>query len=567
MGRYDQPMAPAFELADFEITLAMNESAPPDLQEIGRAYWDVEGVDNEKGKIVWAHKANALPFKAWSGTAHYAAAAALEATADGYQCSECANELTLSSRQTMADAWAGERALCRACERTVDAHAEKLLSPDALLRRTHLQQASLARTEQLARARDLGTERQQSIESAYPAETEDDGGYTVINAGFTDRVAALAVIHAAGEPSGLIKNLDYSDASIAPSPETSQEVLVSAWRAELLIVHPSSPHEAFLWLEEQSAELGNGIYTEQIHFAVPGQGPLRYRLAKHSDDLRESLALARLWSTEQAELRTLAEKCVQEEAIRYFEHQLESHGLPSPALSHPERLQSHAHVAARSFALGHIYRFAWTAARDAISAYQRIPAMSREKAATHGLNKFASYIERALEDNGAVGEAFNETSTFPLSAITEIVFRIIMKVAPMTTSPVRIAELTARSPDEELRQACDAQIPEHTVLMEWLRTSMDWDPSTFSGALVRSGEPQPTCAPKCAHERISGVATGAVAVFDRIVSRIGDRDAAIVSAEALALGNETPFRGRTGDLVLELVAREMGWAPEHLEQS
>ena len=50
-------------------------------------------------------------------------------------------------------------------------------------------------------------------------------------------------------------------------------------------------------------------------------------------------------------------------------------------------------------------------------------------------------------------------------------------------------------------------------------------------------------------------------LFDRVVARVGARDAAIVTAEAMSIRNENDYLGRSGHLVLSHVARVLGWTP------
>lgn len=51
-------------------------------------------------------------------------------------CATCEAELTLASRQALADALAGKAVSCRACHPRVDEQAAKILDPRSLERRT-----------------------------------------------------------------------------------------------------------------------------------------------------------------------------------------------------------------------------------------------------------------------------------------------------------------------------------------------------------------------------------------------------------------------------------------------
>lgn len=557
--------------ADFTLVLTPNPDAPHALQAVGEKYWEHRGIAADTGDIVWARAVSDLDYAAWSGTPYYAAAAGVVASAPEFDCADCGEPLTLSSRQTLTEARRGNDVRCRDCNVTLEAHAARILDPATRANRArkaeHEASARAAEEVRSASAADLDAARRIAIEAKYPAATEDDGGYTLHQAPVATRVAALAVIHAACQPSGLIFPVQYGDGSIAPNPETAREFFVDAWHSDLIVVHPSSPTNAFVWDEEEPSTLGNGLFADRAYFAAPGEGPLARRLETFTADLRRELALERIWSTERVEARDLARRLVAEEAIRYLSYELAIHDLPDPAEQHQERLRTHAAKAADSFALGHIYRMAWMAARDAISAYKRIQGMNRERAATHGLNKFVSYIQRGLDEPETLGEAFDERSDLPLSGATDIVFRVVFGLNPMTATPADIAQQAAGSADRELRRACDARIPDRSTVMEWLRTSGSWDPADFRKALSRAVDDEDElCGPRCAHHNAPLVAYEAARVFDRIVSRVGERDAAIVTAEALSIGNESPFEGRSGDLVLAALASELGWEPEGADE-
>lgn len=161
------------------------------------------------------------------------------------------------------------------------------------------------------------------------------------------------------------------------------------------------------------------------------------------------------------------------------------------------------------------------AARDAISAYERIQGMNREEAATHGLNKFVSCIQRGLDAPETLGEAFGERSDLPLSAATDIVFRVVFGLNPMAATPADVAEKASGSADLELRQVRDARITDRSTVIEWLRTSDSWEPRDFPEALSRAVDHEDDlCGPRCAHHNAPVVVYEAARVYHRIVSHV-----------------------------------------------
>ncbi len=384
----------------------------------------------------------------------------------------------------------------------------------------------------------------------------------------TARIGALAVIQAVSDSSGIIRVGSYDEADIAPTVDQSVELLAAAWRANLLLIHPSSPSKAFVWSDDDPTVLGSSIYTERTNFMAPGDGPLGRRLEQFAGYVRRYLELDSLWSTHRRELRDLARTLVADEAIRYFRYLLADHGFPDPADHHLETLRSHAERGARRFSLGQLYRMAWTSTRNVTSAYEKHRGMSKEKATAHGVNSFVGWVQRGLDAPESLGDHFGEAFELPLTAATDVVFRVVLDLSPMRALPEDIDAALKGSPDEELRRECDDRIPERRELIEWLRTNEEWSPDAFRSGLERvSGSQFDLCGPGCAHERAATVAYEASRVFDRIVSRVGDRDAAIVTAEATSIGNRSQYRGRSGDLVLSYVARRLGWVEEEAAEA
>lgn len=107
---------------------------------------------------------------------------------------------------------------------------------------------------------------------------------------------------------------------------------------------------------------------------------------------------------------------------------------------------------------------------------------------------------------------------------TGIVFRTILDLDPMSAGPSEITEALTETPDEdpgtEPHDDCDASIPDHHELMEWLWTSAGyWDDGKFRKALgLIEGAAPRVCTPGCAHERIAHVARECGRVYDRIVA-------------------------------------------------
>jgi hypothetical protein len=550
-------MAASPRPADIQLELALNPAAPAGLQDLGAAYWKIAGLDPETGELVWACRTSDLDFKFWSGSAHYAAAAAVTVTAPDYSCLSCGGNLTLTSRQALIDVRRGKGVDCRSCNVTVEERAASVLSPKSLEKRSRKACEAAARRRAAEDARQLEQIKREAVAARYPIE-EHDSELLIDQVSLIARVGALAVLHAVGDTGGLIYPVRYRDDTIGPTTSFSRELFTAAWHADLLQIHPSSPTNAFVW--ESEAELGDGIYVDLARFYTPGTGTLEHRLEVFSRDLRASLELAAMWSTERSELAELAHRVIAEEAARYFVYLLREHNLPDLTEKHEEALRTTTTRGASLFSIGHMYRMAWTSARDASSAYQRNLGMPKENAITYGLRQLERWVQRAADDASQLGATFGEEKTkLPLSAVTGVVFRTIMGLDPLNASPATIAAALEEAPDAEALAECDINIPEHHELMEWIRTATEkWDGSEFRRVLaVLETQEMDVCAPHCAHERVSEVARESGLLYDRTVSRLGETDAAIVTAEATRIANVSQGGTRTGDALLADVIRQL----------
>ncbi|SDZ48691.1 hypothetical protein [Herbiconiux ginsengi] len=555
---------------DFELILTPNPEAPEGLRVVAEQYWEFEGIDPDTDEIWWTRKTSVIDYKPWSGTAYYAAAAGVQALSPTFACSNCEKPLTLSSRQTLADARRGSSVQCRNCNGTVNDRSAAILNPNALAKRARrLEDERVSRDAYEAKIAERQQAREQEqrlvearrnvVEAEYPAEL-DDGGNALANATLRAKVGALAAIHAFETPSGLVYPVKY-DATLAPSFETSRELFVAAFRAKLFLIHPTSAPSAFVWDDEDPLAMTGSFYPEQARFVAPGEGLLTRRLEDHSSGLRSALDVESLWSTDRRDLIALSVELVADEAIRYFSYFMMSLNLPDPAVAHLETLRSHTAKAATKFPLGQIYRMAWSSSRDALAAHERNRGMSKDNAATHAVNRFGQWVQRALDNPDSLGEPFNEdTLNLPLSAATDIVFRVVLGMQPMRATPSEVIDALGGSPDQQLRRECDWRIPERTGLIEWLRTDQSWTGQAFREALERVADEQPSlCAPGCAHERASTVAYQCGQAYDRMVSRLGEQDSTLAVAESTLIGNKSPYDGLTGNLVLAKVLVELGW--------
>jgi hypothetical protein len=111
--------------------------------------------------------------------------------------------------------------------------------------------------------------------------------------------------------------------------------------------------------------------------------------------------------------------------------------------------------------------------------------MTGEKAITHGLRKYETYIQAALDEPDSMKVPFNESAAVPLSSLTGLLFNDILGLNPMTARPTDIAAALSTPPDEEELALCDAGIPGRTALVRQIQASRGrWTPGEQSSLIV-----------------------------------------------------------------------------------
>ncbi|ALC06888.1 hypothetical protein CDES_12720 [Corynebacterium deserti GIMN1.010] len=542
---------------NFKLVLVPNPDAPRELQIIGEQYWEHNGLHPIYGTIHWNRKASEIDHTSWANSLYHAAAAGVSVSLPKYSCMQCQGDLTLSSRAGLETVAKGEKVKCRDCTPNLNKYVEKVLHPHN--QANQRKNAERKREQELQReaAEELETARKRAIEFRYPSETANDGGYVLAHASIKAKLGALTALHVTSAEEGLIQSFKFSDESIASDSRLFHELFVAAWHADLLLIHPSTSPDAFIWDEQDPAKLGDEVYLERARFIVPGDGALGARRELFIQELREQLRVESLLSEDRKELQRLLHRLMIKETVRYLIFCFSLHHLPAPADHHLERLQSYLEKAVEKTSLGILFRIAWTAARDAISASTRHP-MSKDSVAAHGVNKVVHYIERIIKDPEEFDTPHNEDTRLPLSEATRIIFNLILELPPMTASPKEIAEILAGASDEELLRNCDNLFAKRKELLAWLEKDSTWSPQQFRSALESvSASDYEVCIAGCAHEGGPSVATRTLKFYDRFIFEGNEKLLALLAAEATDIGNSNSWGSRAGDFVLAEVVEQL----------
>lgn len=545
--------------SNFELSLIPNSDAPGELQSIGRQYWQHDGIDIDSGTVRWAYRVKDIDLRSWTRSANHAAAAGVVVSLPGSSCGTCGNELTLTSRSALDDAWAGRKVKCRACNGQVDQYAERLLDPEERLRREQRLEREKQKEEQREREAKFREAKRSAIESRYPSDSQPDWKHLIGKASVAERVGALAIVHMADDVDGLI-HLNFDGIQpVAPSQQSSYDLFVEAFHAGLFIIHRSSPPEAFVWDDEEPTELAGPFYPTQARYITTGEGHPVERIQVFSEQLRDSLTIGTMSSKEQRELQKLSRKLVADEALRYFQFWFKKHKFPDPLEKQLELLRSYAFKGAEGLSLGRLYSIIWSSLRSTTEVQARHAMMSRQKATSFGVKKFTEAVERALNDPNYYAKSFDEMRDLPLSEATNIVYRLVLGLPPMDTTPLDVAERLSADSEDNFQDLCNEQLPERSELMAWLLTDTTWAPEQFREALatVATGDYE-NCTPGCNHEKGPLIADRALKFYSRIVSGVGERPAALITAEATDICNKNDRQERVGDFVLAEIVRQLG---------
>lgn len=527
-----------------------NVDAPAELQRVSARYWQLDGYDDITWAPKWTHATRSIGADPWSGSPHYAAAAGGVFSATDLACATCDDILTLSSRTTLTDALSGKPVQCRRCARSLDEQAARILDPKAAEARQRRAEKARAGQEKLLAAQEQHEARRRAIAARFGVFESEN---VVPDASFVARVAAMAVIVAADTEGGLVRGIPLSDGSVAPSHALAYERLLVEARAHgLFEVHPSSPEAAFMF---DGIDLTDSWYPGRAHYYSGGLGNLPSRLENLASDLREWLVLEDLTTEDGEDLQLLVRELIAAEMIRYFAFQITEHRLPDPNEKQHELLQAIAEQGAAQFALGHLYSMAWTAARDASSAYQRNRGMPAHDAVTYGVKQLQRLLQRFIDGELELRQPYSELKKFPLSATTTIVFHQVMGMNPMSTTWPEAREAIAEqvvpddTDDDVWGPRCTHAFPKHTELMEWMRTSARaLSDGAFRRALALVEDEAPdSCGLTCDLNLLPGYAQRLGDLHDKIVARTGPRDADVVVAEATLL---VDFGSQRADAVL-----------------
>lgn len=544
---------------------------PDELWEIASRYWEHAGV-NEYGKVVWARPAKSVSVTGWRGAVHHVAGAGAVAVLLGKTCTECGGPLTLSSRTALETGLIDVNTRCCTCTSNYVENVLLVGGPGAdnlrLLQRqkTEAKQvaARAAKEAEAVQQRlldQLEQERREVIAAQYPLQFHQ-AFPDPRSVSFRARLTTLALLEYAAE-SGIIDPVSEQDIDLAPSQQQASDLIHEA-NGKMLVTHPSSPTRAFAWAarEDQKTPNWNGYYPllTRLHLGLGNPDPELWTSTR--DSISAALQPSNLTEVEQKTMLNIAAELVGGEALRYLNFKLkDEYRLPELSDELRPRTLDLLTFAAHRLSLGHLIRAIWTVTSGATNLKASKPHMPRQQITNHTIKRLEEKIHDFLSPGYKLLDPYRVDSRLPLSAITRTLFYEVIHADPLISSLSDIQNLLPEPSETYARELCQTGIPDGEEARDaLLASSSNWDGEMFRRALAEiESRTFQACVPGCAHDRQQDLASQLGTSFDRLVSRIGGDSASIALIETIRYTN-TPPTGRPGDLLLTLIAEELGIA-------
>lgn len=417
------------------------------LVEIGRRYWSLDGFDSESGRPLWSETTGNIDCSPW-GTrkAYVVAAAAVRTVLPGYSCPRCSGELVLTSRTALDKIASGEQpAVCADCDESLQEHVARVLNPKQLskAREQHDQRARHQRGQQLRHEWD--NQRHAIVRDTYEVTWLPD--HPIPSASVRVELIVLALLDYAPSPAPLGPVREWV-APLHPNPAKQGECVAEALRADLIRIHPASHVDSLEWEPatfdkalgqvDTDGQVPPPVLTNRYYaLAATHFTPYGHSLGTAATAVRDHLAAcldpAAMTKSRQLQLLDVTAEVLAEEAIRYFQYQLAEHHLPEVPDNHRDRLVEALYAAARVRPLSELYNLAWRSVRDAATAAQRNPQAPKANMTTHGVNRFESNAQEALNPKFNI-KPFGPVARLKLAAVTRTLFLRVLQQNSFTTS-------------------------------------------------------------------------------------------------------------------------------------
>lgn len=240
-------------------------------------------------------------------------------------------------------------------------------------------------------------------------------------------VLALATWISHTGPDGILPAASEQPVSLFAAPGTPGHLFALG----LVRLDPSSSPDAFDWVEETD-HLPKTFDPTSARFHLPGAGPVADRTKLARNDLSDALRAP--WPSHWVKGSVeRAEACMVGEVLRRMSALLWEHYMDAPTTEQEKRLRTSAREALEAFTVGQCFTMTFNAVVSAAAAKRRKREMSAVAVTGFAVNKFATYLGRALDGDWDVFE-YGRRADAPVSHETEMLAVDVLGLDPMTMS-------------------------------------------------------------------------------------------------------------------------------------
>ena len=233
-----------------------------------------------------------------------------------------------------------------------------------------------------------------------------------------------------GEPyrGGIITPLVAHSQRLAPTARLEVELISSVFEKGLILIHPSSPVDAFAWESDASPDQ---FYITKVAYYLSGIGQTSERITRFDADLESVLAYDSWPASWATQFASFWREIAMAECESYLVFCLAQHGLDfAPGAGTEAAIEK----GLGWFTIGQLFNLIWRSARDA-SAYRAREHVSRQQAANSSVTRLRSQIERAYAEGWSL-QPYRRDNRLPVSAISHLLLTSSLTLTdPLNFSP------------------------------------------------------------------------------------------------------------------------------------
>lgn len=379
-----------------ELAIATDDG---EIAELCRLYWALDPA----GEYQYTVKELTERFALASGQVNQLVRSNSRATTVDRRCPRCEKGYLIQSRTELTQSHRWPERTCKECEAELTAVRER-------------------KTKELEASRRSSVIATFSIVDGNPISVEDLDLRSAMTLGALIRD---------GEPyeGGIIAPLIAHSQPLAPMFDLEIELLSSIFQKGYILIHPSSPIDAFEWNGDTPT---NQFYINRAAYYLSGAGHTSERVTRFDSDLESVLPYDSWPAVWTDQFISLWREIAVAECESYLVFCLEQHKLDfTPGAGTRAAIEK----GLGWFTISQLFTFIWRAARDA-SSYHIRERVSKQQAANSAVTRLRSNIERAYAEGWSV-PPYKRDSRLPVSAISHLLLTSSLTLTePLNFSPL-----------------------------------------------------------------------------------------------------------------------------------